>query len=103
MAAKGQFVHFSGGGQRHGIDSSDQPGNHVLGKLSGEVEAHLRELVGAKPDATLAELREALAGRAQVKASTSTVDRAFVSQSSACRPTAGILPLCFQRTNDESP
>ena len=45
------------------------------GRLSGEVEAHLRELVGAKPDATLAELRDALAGRAQVKASTSTVDR----------------------------
>jgi transposase len=45
------------------------------GKLSGDVEAQLRGLVGAKPDATLAELREALAERAQVKASTSTVDR----------------------------
>lgn len=45
------------------------------GKLTGEVEARLRGLVGSKPDATLAELRDALAAEAGVAASTSTVDR----------------------------
>jgi transposase len=45
------------------------------GKLTGDVEARLRGLVGARPDATLAELRDALAAEAEVAASTSTVDR----------------------------
>ena len=45
------------------------------GKLTDEVKARLRGLVGAKPDATLAELRDALAAGAGVAASTSTVDR----------------------------
>ena len=45
------------------------------GKLTGEVEARVRGLVGAKPDATLAELRDALASEAEVAVSTSTVDR----------------------------
>jgi len=45
------------------------------GKLTDGVKAHLRGLVDAKPDATLAELRDALASEARVAASTSTVDR----------------------------
>ena len=45
------------------------------GKLSEDVKGRLRGLVAAKPDATLAELRDALASEARVTASTSTVDR----------------------------
>lgn len=45
------------------------------GKLTEGVKARLRGLVEAKPDATLAELRDALASGAEVAASTSTVDR----------------------------
>jgi transposase len=43
--------------------------------LSDAVKGRLRELVRVKPDSTLAELRDALAAEARVKASTSTVDR----------------------------
>jgi transposase len=45
------------------------------GKLTDAVKGRLRELVRVKPDSTLAELRDALAAEARVKASTSTVDR----------------------------
>jgi transposase len=45
------------------------------GKLTDDVKARLGRLVASKPDATLAELREALAAEAKVSASTSTVDR----------------------------
>jgi transposase len=45
------------------------------GKLTEDVKGRLRGLVGARPDATLAELRDALAAEARVWASTSTVDR----------------------------
>jgi transposase len=45
------------------------------GKLTDAVKGRLRELVRVKPDATLAELRDALAEEAQVAASTPTVDR----------------------------
>ncbi len=45
------------------------------GKLTGDVKARLGRLVASKPDATLAELRDALAAEAKVAASTSTVDR----------------------------
>ena len=43
------------------------------GKFTGEVRSRLGELVAARPDATLEELRDALAPA--VKASTSSVDR----------------------------
>ena len=45
------------------------------GKLTDAVKQRLRGLVEARPDATLAELRDALAAGAPVAASTSTVDR----------------------------
>jgi transposase len=45
------------------------------GKLTDDVKARLGRLVASKPDATLAELRDALAAGAKVSASTSTVDR----------------------------
>ena len=45
------------------------------GKLTDDVGERLRGLVGAKPDATLAELRDALAAEAGVRTSTSSVDR----------------------------
>lgn len=45
------------------------------GKLTDGVKERLRGLVASKPDATLAELRDALAAEAKVAASTSTVDR----------------------------
>ena len=45
------------------------------GKLTDDVKARLGRLVASKPDATLAELRDALAAEAEVAASTSTVDR----------------------------
>lgn len=45
------------------------------GKLTAAVKERLRGLVHDKPDATLAELRDALAAGAEVSASTSTVDR----------------------------
>jgi transposase len=45
------------------------------GKLTDAVKERLRGLVHARPDATLAELRDALAAEAKVSASTSTVDR----------------------------
>jgi transposase len=43
--------------------------------LTDAVKERLRGLVHARPDATLAELRDALAGGAKVAASTSTIDR----------------------------
>jgi transposase len=45
------------------------------GKLTDAVKERLRGLVHARPDATLAELRDALAAGAKVAASTSTIDR----------------------------